>query len=239
LISLSYQVSRLVFLLHESTTHRLTAALGLETLELGIGLYDIDHSEANFEFPNLRRLSFDSTAAIQGNREEAHQIFSRIRMPRLVDLSFGYYPDLGVSHDLFYGILPQIQTLALQDAYSCLSTSAVSDTLCRTRNLEHLSLAIRHYDQTQLLDEGKLVLRLKTLHLPITIFLPRGRPAVEVWRNRVETLALDGMKDIKIDKLVLYGSKDLVSRSMPESRVELFEWREDTMDPPFEDFDGR
>jgi len=239
LISLSYQVSPLPFLLHESITHRLTAALGLETLELGIGSYDIDHSEANFEFPNLRRLSFDSMAVIRGNRDEAHQVFSRIRMPRLVDLAFGCWPEVGVSHDLFYGILPQIQSLALHDTYSCLSTSDVSDTLSRTRNLEHLSLAIRHYDQSQLLDDGKVVLRLKSLHLPITIFVPLDRVDLEVWRNRVETFALDGMKDIKTDKIVLYGSKDLVSRSLPGFRVELFEWRESAIDPPFEDFDGR
>ena len=161
------------------------------------------------------------------------------RLPKLVNLSLDNYSISSLPTKVLANILPQLETLALSDLHLLLTHSRTTELLAYARNLKHLALPMA-FDANSLLDDHNFKVSLETLHLPIQV---QPRSTVELaWHDSTRTWLVDSLKgrrkNVKIDKVFIYGSKDAAKQRWPALEIDLFGWKEDWMDLAFKDFDG-
>ena len=199
-------------------------------------------TDIEFSCPNLQRLIFGSTLKFSRCKIQYYQgTFNPKRLPKLVNLSLDIDSISMVSTRVLANILPQLETLALSDRhYRLVKHSRSTELLTQARNLKHLALPIA-FDANSLVEDQNFKVSLETLHLPIQV---QPRLTVElVWRDSTRTRLVDSLKgrrkNVKIDKVVIYGSKEEVIERWPGIQLDLFEWREDWRSLIVEEFDGR
>jgi hypothetical protein len=199
--------------------------LELVTLRLDWSRFGLSTFDDSIVFPNLQRLVLAQDAELDDDAEKYHRLFSPRCMPRLVHLALDASSgDINELDQLFENILPQLQTLALSDQRSALSTSS-------------LNLFWEDNASDQLF-ASPASLDLDSLHFNQT-FRGHHRHGQGAMLVRLSEIAHGEIGPIRAKRVVIYGDRTEMAERFPDVKLDRLEWRSQEESSAFEDFDGK
>ncbi|GAA5823443.1 hypothetical protein JCM5353_002150 [Sporobolomyces roseus] len=209
-----------------------------------------DPSDVDLQLPYLRRITFGGGTIIGvlsqlGDTDRAedqdlagllpitHKLFSPSNMPNLVHLALeGYSNALPIYMILLDKVLPRLTTLAIWCDDFVIAKLFPENRILD--NLRHLSLTIRSSDISNLFDHGRW--NLQSLHLS-----SRSATGDKLVFSRLIKIAKGEDPRHRIRRIVIYGKRKRIETKYEDlvDDLDSFEWREDELYLPFENFNGR